>query len=629
MGDFHFYFVISTGNPNYIRNKICRQSLWCYGFLSDKKDENQEYEEGAGMNTLQKFKLSYLQSVRSRLIALLIASIMIPTLIIGTLSYMSSKKALTESGLTDLTNIANSAYNMMFALNEQVESGKITKAEAQEQVRTLLVGPKNSDGTRDLTKSRIKVGTTGYVFAIDSKANEVMHPKLEGKNIWDAQGGIGKMIAETKNGVVEFKWINPGEKAARDKIAVLKYFEPWDWIISVGSYTEEFNGEANSIKYQLYILLAAEFVLGFVVAWFFGSRLIGPLQTIGHVMQQLGQGNLHNRLEFTERRDEYGRLAKHFNQALESLSLLIRKVADTSLQVASSSEQLTASAEQTGKATEQIAFTIQEMAVGSEKQVQSVEESVETVNDMSTGIQQISSTAQNVSGSAIHASNIASSGNEGIQTAIQQMNSINQTVNGLSEVVKGLGDRSQEISKIVEVITDIANQTNLLALNAAIEAARAGEHGRGFAVVADEVRKLAEQSAQSAQQISQLIASIQEETDKAVQSMGKATKEVVSGIGVVNVAGDSFEQIQKSVEEVAAQIQDVSAGIQHMAASADLVVKSIHTIAEVAETSAAGTQNVSAAAEEQLASMEEISASASALAKMAEELQTLVGQFKI
>ncbi|MGG3921768.1 methyl-accepting chemotaxis protein, partial [Geobacillus thermodenitrificans] len=208
-------------------------------------------------------------------------------------------------------------------------------------------------------------------------------------------------------------------------------------------------------------------------------------------------------------------------------------------------------------------------------------------------------------------------------------NKVNGTVEQLAEVIKGLGRRSEQIGSIIEAIRNIAAQTNLLALNAAIEAARAGEHGRGFAVVADEVRKLAEQSAESARQIAELIAAIQEETAHAVQSMESVVNEVTAGTGVIRTSGETFSQIRAAVDEVAKQIRDVSASVSEMAASSEQIVRSVQLVADVAESTSAGTQEVSAATEEQLASMEEISASAASLSKMADDLQAIVRKFSL
>ncbi|WP_082129985.1 methyl-accepting chemotaxis protein [Aneurinibacillus tyrosinisolvens] len=317
------------------------------------------------------------------------------------------------------------------------------------------------------------------------------------------------------------------------------------------------------------------------------------------------------------------------NNMVRSLRGLIQQIDFTIKQVAASSEQLTANAGESSKASEVIAHTIQEVAVGSERQVHSVGKSSKTVAEMSTSVQRIAMSSQNVTDAAIHALETALTGNQAIETAIKQMNSISRTTDSLAETVKGLGERSQEIEQIIEVITEISTQTNLLALNAAIEAARAGEHGRGFAIVADEVRKLAEQSGSSAQKIAQLIATIQKETNQAVQSMQTATKEVADGIETVNTAGASFGQIQQSVNEVDNQIKGISTAVQQVVTGTEQMVHSIDIVTRVAEEAAAGTQNVSAAAEEQLASMQEITASSSSLSQMADELQTLVKKFKV
>ncbi|GAX91184.1 methyl-accepting chemotaxis protein [Effusibacillus lacus] len=385
----------------------------------------------------------------------------------------------------------------------------------------------------------------------------------------------------------------------------------------------------HSVTITVLVISVVGLVLAILIGFFISRMISKPMVAMAGIAELIASGDLTADEIKVKNRDEIGDLANSFNQMARNLRNLIRQVGSSAEQVAAASEELTASAEQTSKATEQIASTIQEVAVGSEKQVRSVDESAKAINEMSVGVQQIAANAQNVSSTAIQASEIASEGNQAIQTVVRQMNSISSTVNGLADAVKGLGERSQEIGQIVEVITSIAAQTNLLALNAAIEAARAGEHGRGFAVVADEVRKLAEQSAQSAQQIADLITSIQGETNNAVQTMETATKEVADGIKVVTTAGESFKEIQRFVNEVASQIEEVSASSQQMSAGTEQVVNSINVITEAAETAAAGTQNVSAAAEEQLASMEEITASASALSKMAEELQTLVGKFKV
>lgn len=388
---------------------------------------------------------------------------------------------------------------------------------------------------------------------------------------------------------------------------------------------KSFVAQASLIS-NLVILLAI--VIFGILGWFISRMIVNPIKKLQALMKQAGDGDLTVQGDYRSK-DEVGQLNVSFNDMTSTLRTILQQVTNTSELVAASSEELTANSEETTKATEMIAHTMEEMANGSTQQIQSVEETVVIVKEVSTGVTQIATNARHVEITANEASEKAVLGNEAIGQAISQMKSINHTVNGLSGVVRGLGEKSNEIGQIIESITNIASQTNLLALNAAIEAARAGEQGRGFAVVADEVRKLAEESAKSAQQIASLISSIQGQTHEAVQSMEQATEEVDTGITVVNKAGESFQQIQHSVSQVANEIQEVSIAIEQISKSTDQIVSNVDVIAEVSETVSAGTQNVSAASEEQLASMEEIASSSSALSQMAEDLQVMINKFKV
>ncbi|WP_018130546.1 methyl-accepting chemotaxis protein [Effusibacillus pohliae] len=466
----------------------------------------------------------------------------------------------------------------------------------------------------------LKIGQEGYAFILSKEAKFLIHPTA--KPGTDAQGDQRQIMYSKDAG--EFQYQYEGEL----KKMVFATNKLTGWKIAGTWYVKEVNQEAAPIFNRMLLVVAISTLIGALLVYLIIRSVTQPLKKLIEASDRISQGDLTRRIEVRSK-DELGQLGESFNKMADSLRSVLTEVGETAIQLAASSEELTASAEQTSKATEQIASTIQEVALGTEQQVHHVKESAKAVNEMSAGVRQIATNAQNVSATAMRASEISAEGGQAIQTAVRQMNSIHLTVNGLAQSVKELGNRSQEIGKIVEVITGIAEQTNLLALNAAIEAARAGEHGRGFAVVADEVRKLAEQSAQSAQQIGELIQTIQAETDKAVQSMETATQAVAAGIGVVDQAGRSFDEIQRAVNEVAEQIQEGSAAAQQISAGTGQVVQAIETISEVTETTAAGTQNVSAAAEEQLASMQEITASAATLAKMAEELQSLVQTFKV
>ncbi|MFF2753733.1 methyl-accepting chemotaxis protein [Psychrobacillus sp. NPDC058041] len=370
-------------------------------------------------------------------------------------------------------------------------------------------------------------------------------------------------------------------------------------------------------------------VVGITIALFMGRLISKPIISLASSAKKIAEGDLSVDVVSVKNKDEIGELVGSFNLMTMNLRTLIEQVSINSIHVASAAEELTASAEQTTQATDQIALSIQDIASGSDTQVQSANECSTAMQEMTIGIQQVAETSSSVSESAIETNKEANLGNESLQKVIHQMNTINTSVEDSASVIRRLGNLSNEIGNIIGVITGIADQTNLLALNAAIEAARAGEHGKGFAVVADEVRKLAEQSKESADQIAELINKIQVDTNQAVNVMEVGTQEVATGMQIVRETGEGFEKILRSIEQVTAQIQEVSAISEEMSASAEEVNASLEEMAHIAEHASSNTQNVASASEEQLASMEEITSSASSLSNMAEDLQALVSKFKI
>ncbi|MGG3805096.1 methyl-accepting chemotaxis protein [Metabacillus fastidiosus] len=382
-------------------------------------------------------------------------------------------------------------------------------------------------------------------------------------------------------------------------------------------------------KMQTFILLAIALLLNISVALYMNKIITNPVKFISKLLNKIANGDLKVEKVRVKTKDEIAVLGNAVNQMAGSLQGLIGEIKNTSEHVVSASEELTASASETSRATEQITSTIQEVATGTENQVKSVDDCAASIERLSNGIEQVASSAHNVNTTMDTTLEKSDNGNKAVQNAINQMDSVNKSVDELSVVIKGLGARSQEIGNILDVITDISAQTNLLALNAAIEAARAGEQGRGFAVVADEVRKLAEQSANSAQQISEMISVIQEETKFAVQSMTSTVQEVSEGIATVNIANESFEEIQQAIKGVSQQILDVTTSSEQMSVSIEEINKVMNLIIEMTGLTATGTQNITSATEEQLSSMEEITASAISLSQMSEKLQEYTLRFKV
>ena len=391
---------------------------------------------------------------------------------------------------------------------------------------------------------------------------------------------------------------------------------------------EDSNAQYYEAQIMTIIVILVAMILSIAIGYGIARMISRPLKKVVTLVEQVANGDLTQSTDI-DSKDEVGDLAKSMNAMVISLRKLMMDVMNTSQQVAASSEELTASAEQTSHATEEITNSIQGIATGAETSTASLEESAASLEEVTLGIQNIADSSNNISEASSQATTQAKMGGEYVGKTVQQIHAINESVNESSEAIKSLDKRSQEIGEITKVITEIANQTNLLALNAAIEAARAGEHGKGFAVVADEVRKLAEQSQQSSQQISKLINEIQVDMARSNDSIDQVKLDVKEGLTIVEKTEESFEVILDSLDKVGMQIDDMAATAEQMSASAQEVSANVASSTSMSRDSSMNAQTVAAATEEQLASMEEISSASNNLSEMAMNLQELVSKFKL
>ncbi|WML46212.1 methyl-accepting chemotaxis protein [Neobacillus sp. PS3-40] len=389
------------------------------------------------------------------------------------------------------------------------------------------------------------------------------------------------------------------------------------------------NKQMNGVKLIILIISALAIVISIVIVTLINFSISRPVVAVSNSLKQLASGNLTVPDLRVKNRDEIGVLASSLNGLSHHLKELIGMVYDSSVRVASSSEQLLASNEQNSRAAEQIAQSVQQTAAGSEKQMVHFEEVSSSVQEMATGILQISHSSESMKESTDKATHLAKNGSLSVQAVVSHMHDINISFEETSKIVSMLGSRSKEIDGIASLITDIAEQTNLLALNAAIEAARAGEHGKGFAVVADEVRKLAVQSKNSADKIANMIRFVQEETNQAIHAVENGNHIVDKGLSATKEANQAFSNISSSIEEVSSKVEDVSAAVEELTAQSTTIVQTIEFVKEIAEQGMLTTQESSASTQEQVATMEEVTASAHGLTKLADELQTAVSQFKL
>jgi len=593
------------------------------------------------------------------------------------------------------------------------------KTESVDAVRKAIMG--------------VRVGKDGYIFVLGGKGDHRGHyiislnGKRDGENIWEAKDANGRLfIQEMVNRALELKpgesfkmrypWKNQGESAPRMKVAQVTYYAPWDWVIGVSAYEDDFGAAFRRLQAGRRQMLWTFLIVGLIVAVAstavllrFGRSVARPLNQMVQVATAIAEGKLNQRIEHRSA-DETGVLAEAFRKMLaymqemaqtarrmaqgdltvkvtprseqdelgQAFSAMVtslrdatRHVAQTAATLASTSQQLSAATEQSSRGTqdvakgsEQLARTaseaagavdeleaaIQQVKASSEVQKQSAAEAEEGMKQAAQAVEEVARSAQQMSSSAQQAAAIAQTGGQAVQETIQTMGRIQDQTLVSAQRVKELDKLGQQIGAIVETIEQIAEQTNLLALNAAIEAARAGEHGRGFAVVADEVRKLAEQAAASTKEISELIANVRHGVEQAVQAMESTSAEVEKGFTRSSEANEALAQIVQAAQTVANEVQGVTAIAQQMSASVQQVLASVSSVRAAAEENAAAVQTMGAHAqqvaetisavasvsEEAAASAQEISASAQQvtaasqeLSAMALQLQQLVQQFRL
>jgi len=533
-------------------------------------------------------------SLSARVISASVASVIPVVLVVIVFILPKVRERMYADKVQATKQVVDVAYGIMAEHQAMVEQGKMTVEEARQ---------KSLERIRDLRYNK-----DDYFWVNDLGPTMIMHPfkpELDGKDISENKDPNGKRMfvemvqvcREKGEGAVEYMWPKPGVDKPVPKISYVRLFTSWGWIVGSGIYVEDIEKELDTLKGGIVAGVLLALVVSVIVGIVVGRLVRKPVLEVSALM-----ANADLNTEFrSDLRNEIGELERTFDRFVGSIRQTLTEVKEASMAVAS--------------ATSQISSSTEEMAAGAQEQTSQASEVASAVEEMTKTILENSRNSVSAAETATQARSAAEKGGKVVQETVAGMKGIAQAVNQSSEIVKVLGQSSDQIGEIITVIDDIADQTNLLALNAAIEAARAGEQGRGFAVVADEVRKLAERTTKATKEIAGMIRKIQSDTAQAVSAMDNGTKKVGEEIDLADRAGASLLEIVGVSQKVTDMVGQISAASEEQSTASEQISKNIEAITAVTGQTASATQQIARAAED--------------LNRLTEHLQAVIGKFHL
>ena len=509
------------------------------------------------------------------------------------------KIGLMEEKRLKTKNLVETAHSLITHYHALETSNTLTQKEAQQQAKSAI--------------KALRYQGQDYFWINNSKPDMIMHsikPQLDGKYLGDIKDKAGnflfndmaKIVQQQGRGFVNYFWAKPGHEDPVAKISYVIGFQPWGWIVGSGIYVDDVAALYQQKIKQVALILSICLVVMMIIAWALGRTIIKPSEEALLAMEDIAQGNgdLTHRLS-QEGNDELSKISTAFNIFASKLADMIREMAPVSAHISAAATQLNGVASETAESANQQHHGVDSVAAA--------------MNELLASNQEVASSAQQAATAAEEANQKSQQGMNAVKQASDEMASLSNLLEDTAKGADALAADSQTIGSVLDVIRGIAEQTNLLALNAAIEAARAGEQGRGFAVVADEVRTLATRTQASTDEIEQIIRSLQSKAKEVTGAIVQTRDQSANTAKHAQHAGIVLDEIGEQVNIITSLNHQIAEACSQQADATGEINQNLNQLTEHSQSSILQGDQIAAASEQLLTS--------------GQRLQQLISQFKV